>query len=139
MIDFYDMGERVSSVVNDLQSEQANPELEGEVADLIRELTTIADVLYTLIVLLKGGFPPSTAPCLYPECLLPIQSHPYLYLVVLYGFVRIVPQLPAGILRSPHSPLGGFDPIINHLSSPLLGGAIVAPLCGRTVVCLPAL
>ena len=47
-MDFYDMAERVSSVVNDLQSEQADPELEGEVADLIRELTTIADVLYTL-------------------------------------------------------------------------------------------
>ncbi len=48
MMDFYDMAERVSSVVNDLQSEQADPELEGEVADLIRELSTIADVLYTL-------------------------------------------------------------------------------------------
>ena len=47
-MDFYDMAGRVSSVVNDLQSEQADPELEGEVADLIRELTTIADVLYTL-------------------------------------------------------------------------------------------
>jgi hypothetical protein len=47
-MDFYDMAERVSSVVNDLQSEQADPELEGEVDDLIRELSTIADVLYIL-------------------------------------------------------------------------------------------
>jgi hypothetical protein len=47
-MDFYDMGERVDSILSDLQSEQANPELEGEVANLIRELTTIADVLYTL-------------------------------------------------------------------------------------------
>lgn len=48
MMDFYDMGERVDSILSDLQSEQADPELEGEVADLIRELTTIEDVLYTL-------------------------------------------------------------------------------------------
>jgi len=48
MMDFYDMAERIDGILSDLRLQQADPELEGEVADLIRELSTIADVLYTL-------------------------------------------------------------------------------------------
>lgn len=47
-MDFCDMAESVDEIVYQLQIQQHDPELEGEVADLIRELSTIGDVLYTL-------------------------------------------------------------------------------------------
>lgn len=47
-MDFYDMADSVDKIVYQLQTQQPDPDLKGEVGDLIRELTTIADVLYTL-------------------------------------------------------------------------------------------
>lgn len=47
-MDFYDMAGSVDQIVHRLKAQQPDPELKGEVDDLIRELTTIADVLYTL-------------------------------------------------------------------------------------------
>ena len=47
-MDFYDMAGIVEEIIYHLQTQQPNPELKGEVDDLVRELTTIADVLGTL-------------------------------------------------------------------------------------------
>jgi len=47
-MDFYDMADSVDKIVYQLRTQQPDPELKGEVDDLVRELTTIADVLYTL-------------------------------------------------------------------------------------------
>lgn len=48
MMDFYDMAESVDKVIYHLKTQQTPPEIRGEVYDLIRELSTIAEVLYTL-------------------------------------------------------------------------------------------
>lgn len=47
-MDFYDMAEIVDNLILHLRIRRSDPELEGEVDDLIRELSTIAEVLYTL-------------------------------------------------------------------------------------------
>lgn len=47
-MDFYDMADSVDKIIYHLQTQQPDPELKGEVDDLVRELTTIADVLFTL-------------------------------------------------------------------------------------------
>ena len=47
-MDFYYIADSVDKIVYHLQTRQPDPELTGEVGDLVRELNTIADVLYTL-------------------------------------------------------------------------------------------
>ena len=47
-MDFFDMAGSVDEIIYHLQTQQPDHELKGEVDDLVRELTTIADVLCTL-------------------------------------------------------------------------------------------
>lgn len=47
-MDFYDMAESVDKVLHHLQLKKDDPEVGDEVSDLIRELSTIEDVLFVL-------------------------------------------------------------------------------------------